>query len=86
MKAKTKTVNLGKKGSFTSHPGRLHREMGIPAGQKIGVTRERKALKSKNPQERRDARSALGYAAMDHSKPDKHDAAKHVGHDCIGCH
>lgn len=50
--------------TFTSHPGRLHRELGVPQREKIGEERERKALKSSNPQTRRDARSALGYAAM----------------------
>jgi len=61
---KTKKVDLGKAGSWTSHPGRLHRELGIPEGQKIGQARERKALNSSNPQTRRDARSAIGYAHM----------------------
>lgn len=31
----TKTVNLGHKGSFTEHPGALHRALGIPQGEKI---------------------------------------------------
>ena len=62
----TKTVNLGSKGSYTSHPGRLHRELGIPEDQKIGQKRERAALHSSNPQTRRDARSAIGYAHMNH--------------------
>lgn len=61
---KTKEVDLGSKGSWTSHPGRLHRELGIPEGDKIGLTRERAALHSKSPQTRRDARSAIGYAHM----------------------
>lgn len=65
---KTKRVSLGKKGSWTSHPGRLHRELNIPAGEKIGIARERKALKSKDPQTRRDAASALGYAGMKKGK------------------
>jgi hypothetical protein len=64
MRMKTKKVDLGSKGSYTSHPGRLHRELGIPLGEKIGEERERAALKSSKPQVRRDARSALGYAAM----------------------
>lgn len=61
---KTKRVDLGSAGSYTSHPGRLHKELGISQGGKIGVTRERAALKSTNQQTRRDARAALGYAAM----------------------
>ena len=64
VKMKTKKVDLGSKGSYTSHPGRLHEELGIPLGEKVGEERERKALKSSNPQTRRDAHSALGYAAM----------------------
>lgn len=59
----TEKKSLGGK-TFTSHPGRLHRELGVPEGKKIGEARERKALNSSNPQTRRDARSALGYAAM----------------------
>lgn len=66
MAKKTKRVNLGKAGSFTSHPGRLHRELGIPEGEKIGAERKREALKSRNPQTRRDARAAIGYSHMDH--------------------
>lgn len=61
---KTKTVDLGEKGSYTSHPGRLHRELGIPQGEKIGMERKREALHSSSPQTRRDARSAIGYASM----------------------
>lgn len=64
MRMKTKTVDLGAEGSYTSHPGRLHRELGIPLGEKVGKERERAALKSSKPQVRRDARAALGYAAM----------------------
>ena len=78
---KTKTVNLGKKGSFTSHPGRLHRELGIPQGQKIGMARKKAALKSSNPQTRRDARSAMGYAAMNHKGGGHHKAVgEHSGY------
>jgi hypothetical protein len=69
---KTKKVNLGKKNSFTSHPGRLHRELNVPQGQKIGDARKRAALKSRDPQTRRDARAAIGYEHMDH-----HNAVGH---------
>jgi hypothetical protein len=65
---KTKTVDLGSKGSWTSHPGRLHEELGIPLGEKIGEERERAALHSEKPQVRRDARSALGYRGMNKGK------------------
>lgn len=63
-KPKTKEVDLGSKTSWTSHPGRLHRELGVPQGEKLGAKRIDAALDSKNPQTRRDARSAKGYAAM----------------------
>lgn len=65
---KKKTVDLGKKGSWTSHPGRLHEELGIPLGEKVGEEREEAALKSPKPQVRRDARAALGYRGMNHGK------------------
>jgi hypothetical protein len=63
-KHKTKTVDLGSKGSWTSHPGRLHRELGVPTGEKLGGARIEAALDSKDPQTRRDARAAKGYAGM----------------------
>jgi hypothetical protein len=63
-KHKTKRVDLGSAGSWTSHPGRLHRELGVPDGEKLGPARIDAALDSKNPQTRRDARSAKGYAGM----------------------
>ena len=31
----TKSVDLGKKGSFDVHPGALHRALGVPEGDKI---------------------------------------------------
>jgi|GEM_PF-6746556 len=64
--AKTKTVNLGKKGSFTEHPGALHRALGIPQGQKIGPARIAKAERSSNPTIRREADSAAGFEHMHH--------------------
>jgi hypothetical protein len=33
--SKTKTVNLGSKGSFKEHPGALHRALGVPESEKI---------------------------------------------------
>lgn len=61
-----KKVDLGSAGSWTSHPGRLHRELGVPEGEKLGPARIDAALDSPNPQTRRDARSAKGYAGMRH--------------------
>lgn len=32
---KTKTVDLGSRGSFHEHPGALHRALDVPEGEKI---------------------------------------------------
>ena len=32
---KEESVNLGSKGSFSVHPGALHRALGVPEGEKI---------------------------------------------------
>ena len=37
------------------HKGKLHRELGIPEGKKIGAARLSKAAHSKDPEIRRDA-------------------------------
>jgi hypothetical protein len=63
-KHKTKKVDLGEKGSWTSHPGRLHAELGVPQDEKLGASRINAALNSDDPQTRRDARAAKGYAGM----------------------
>lgn len=65
-KAKTKTVSLGKKGSFSVRPGALHRALGVPEGQKLGAGRIKSALKSKKPEVRRMAASAEGLTHMKH--------------------
>ena len=65
-KKKTQNVDLGKKGSFTTHPGALHEALGIPIGEKIGEERIEKALNSDDPRIRRMAASARGFAAMKH--------------------
>lgn len=71
-KHKTEHVDLGKKGSFTVHKGRLHRALGIPEGQKIPAGRIQAALKSKRTFEGQSvaemARSAKGFKAMRHGK------------------
>ena len=63
-KSKVEKVSLGKKGSFNIKKGALHRALGIPQDEKIGQTRIDKALKSKNPETRREAASAKGLTAM----------------------
>lgn len=65
-KTKVQTVKLGKKGSFKIRKGALHRALGVPEGEKIGQTRIRAALKSKNPETRKEARSAEGLTHMKH--------------------
>lgn len=66
--AKTQKVNLGKKGSFTEHPGKLHRALGIPEGEKIPMAKKEAAAHSSNPTMAKMGRSALGFAAMKHKK------------------
>lgn len=62
--AKTKTVSLGKKGSFKVRPGALHRALGVPEGQKLGQSKISSALKSSKPAVRKMAASAKGLTAM----------------------
>ncbi len=40
------------------HPGKLHRELGVPQGQKIPAKKLEKAEHSKNPTIRREANLA----------------------------
>jgi hypothetical protein len=61
---KTTTVDLGKKGSFKLKKGALHAKLGIPAGEKIGQARIKKALNSSDPATRREAASAEGLTHM----------------------
>lgn len=60
---KTKTVDLGSKGSFKEHPGALHEALGVPQGEKIP------ASKLKGHHHGRLGRmiaSAKGFRAMKH--------------------
>ncbi len=62
---KTKTVNLGEKGSFTEHPGALHRALGVPQGEKIPA----KDLEGKHSGRLgRMIASAKGFKSMSHGK------------------
>lgn len=63
-KKKTQHVDLGKAGSFTTHPGKLHRALGIPQDEKIGQKRINKALHSNSEEIRDMARSAKGLTHM----------------------
>lgn len=51
---------MAKKKEFKpgGHKGKLHRELGIPEGQKIPAKRLAKAARSKNPEVKRDAKRA----------------------------
>ena len=60
---KTKTVNLGKKGSFQEHPGALHRALGIPEGEKIPAS---KLEGHHSGRLGRMIAAAKGFAAMKH--------------------
>lgn len=62
-KSKTSTVDLGKKGSFKVKKGALHREMGIPEGEKIPESKLRSAMKKGGKLAAR-AKSAIGLRAM----------------------
>lgn len=52
------------------HPGgekgKLHREMGIPTGEKIGKSRLAKAAHSSNPEIARDAKRAQTMGKWNH--------------------
>ena len=62
-KHKTKTVDLGGKGSFQTHPGALHRALGVPQGEKIPD----KDLEGKHSGRLgRMIASAKGFRAMKH--------------------
>jgi len=60
-----KTVNLGSKGSFKEKPGALHRDLGIPLGEKIPAS-ELAPKPGDSPQLRRRKASAKGFRAMNH--------------------
>ena len=49
-----------------SHEGNLHRALGIPAGQKIPLSKEEKAAHSSNPTLRREAQFAINARKFKH--------------------
>jgi hypothetical protein len=60
---KTKKVDLGSKGSFTEHPGALHRALGVPEGKPI----PKKDLQGHHSGRLgRMIASAKGFSAMKH--------------------
>lgn len=60
MGKKTKNFNPG------GQKGKLHRELGIPVGQKIGKSRLAAAARSRNPEIRRDAKRAQTMGKWHH--------------------
>ncbi|CAB4126850.1 hypothetical protein UFOVP260_52 [uncultured Caudovirales phage] len=44
--------------AVSKHPGKLHRELGVPQGEKIPAKKLKKAEHSKNPTIRREANLA----------------------------
>lgn len=61
----TRKVNLGSKGSFTTHPGALHKALGIPLGETIPAS-DKQPKPGDSPRVRRMKASAKGFAAMHH--------------------
>lgn len=62
---KTQHVDLGEKGSFTTHKGKLHRALGIPEDEKIPANR----LEPKpgdSSEVKHEKASAKGFKAMRH--------------------
>ena len=62
---KTRTVNLGEKGSFKEKPGALHAMLHVPEGQKLTAAQET-PKPGDSPLLRRRKASAKGFAAMHH--------------------
>lgn len=60
---KAHTVDLGKKGSFKVHPGKLHRALGIPESEKIPASKL-KIKPSDSPSVVHMKASAKGLKAM----------------------
>jgi hypothetical protein len=66
--AKTQTVDLGKKGSFSVKKGALHSDLGVSQDKKLTNSDIQKGLNSANPKTRRRAASAKGFRAMSKAK------------------
>ena len=62
---KTQHVDLGKKGSFTTKKGALHKMLGIPEGEKIPAS-DLAPKPGDSPLLRRRKASAKGFKAMHH--------------------
>lgn len=60
---------MSKKFNPGGHKGKLHRELGVPAGQKIPAKRLEKAEHSKNSEVKRDAVRAKTMEGWNHTGP-----------------
>lgn len=68
------TTSTGRKGhgvgnfiqGAIKHPGALHRELGVPQGQKIPVAKLNAAAHSSNPTERKRANLAKTLKKLNH--------------------
>jgi hypothetical protein len=54
--------------AVSKHPGKLHRELGVPQGEKIPAKKMAKAEHSKNPTIRREANLAKTLKKLGHRK------------------
>lgn len=62
---KTQHVDLGEKGGFTVHKGKLHRALGIPEGEKIPASKLTSKPGDSSAMKHMKA-SAKGFKAMHH--------------------
>jgi hypothetical protein len=66
-KDKPHHVDLGEKGSFTSHPGKLHKALGIPPDEKIPAS-AKEPHSGDSPELAHMRASAKGFAHMKKKK------------------
>jgi len=64
-KKKTQHVDLGDKGSFTVHKGKLHQALGIPEDEKIPAS-AKEPHSGDSPEMKRMRASAKGFSKMHH--------------------
>ena len=62
---KTQHVDLGSKGSFTVHRGKLHESLGIPQDEKIPAS-AKEPHAGDSPELAAERRSAKGFSKMKH--------------------
>jgi len=62
---KTQHVDLGEKGGFTVHKGKLHRALGIPEDEKIPAS-AKEPHSGDSPEMKRMRASAKGFSKMNH--------------------